>query len=225
MTVTTTNTSVNNSSTVKTGYASEKDPNKDRDTFLLLLTTQLKNQDPTSPADTNQVTQQIAALSAVEQQTKTNTYLSQLVDMLGISQANEAVNYIGRAIDADGNDTQLSGDKAYMTYTLPAGATTAEVSISDKDGKVIYTGTGTTIAGRNVVIWDGTNETTGAKMPEGAYKFAVAAKDAEGKEVKATTLTSGVVTAVDVKDGNRTLAIGKISVPLDKVLSVYSTGA
>ena len=229
MAVTTANTAVNNSSTVKQstakpGYVSEKDPNKDRDTFLLLLTTQLKNQDPTSPADTNQVTQQIAALSSVEQQTKTNTDLSQLVDMLGISQANEAVNYIGRAIDADGNDTQLTGGKAYMTYTLPAGASTAEVSISDKSGKVVYTGTGTTIAGRNVVIWDGTNKTTGAAMPAGAYTFAVTAKNAEGKEVKATTITSGVVNAVDIKDGKRTLSLGDISVPLDKVLSVYSAG-
>ena len=222
MTVTTTNTAVNNSSNIATNTAKTKDPNKDRDT---LLTTQLKNQDPTSPADTNQVTQQIAALSQVEQQTKTNTYLSQLVDMLSLSQANEAVNYIGRAIDAAGNDTQLANNKAYMTYTLPAGASKATIEISDKNGKLVYTGNGTTIAGRNLVVWDGINGTTGAAMPAGAYTFKVTAKNAEGKDVTATTLTSGIVTSVDMKDGKRTLSLGNISVPLDKVISVYNANA
>ena len=41
-------------------------------TFLTLLTTQLKNQDPLSPLDTNQFTAQLVQFAQVEQQLKTN---------------------------------------------------------------------------------------------------------------------------------------------------------
>jgi flagellar basal-body rod modification protein FlgD len=48
-------------------------------TFLTLLTTQLKNQDPTSPLDTDQFTQQLVEFAQVEQQLKSNTQLATLV--------------------------------------------------------------------------------------------------------------------------------------------------
>ena len=49
------------------------------DTFLTLLTTQLKNQDPTAPMDSNQFTQQLVEFSQVEQQINTNTNLKTLI--------------------------------------------------------------------------------------------------------------------------------------------------
>ena len=48
-------------------------------TFLNLLTTQLKNQDPTSPMDTNQFTQQLVMYSQVEQQIQSNSNLKTLI--------------------------------------------------------------------------------------------------------------------------------------------------
>lgn len=212
----------------KTGQPKDTSNSKDRDNFLLLLTTQLKNQDPTNPTDTNQVTQQIALLSQVEQQTKSNTFLQQMVAQYSQSQANTAVNYIGRQIDAAGNAGQLTGGKATFVYNLPAGVSEATVVISDASGKQVYTGNGTTIAGRNTVIWDGSNSGTGATMPNGKYTFKVLAKDSNGKDVDATnitTLTTGVVQAVETKDGVNTLSLGDINVPLDSIISVYNPGA
>ena len=58
--------------------------------FLKLLTTQLKNQDPTEPADTNQMTQQIASLSQVEQQINTNSNLEKLIAMYGGNQVSSS---------------------------------------------------------------------------------------------------------------------------------------
>lgn len=222
MSIVTANTGVNNSSTVASTSARGTDPNKDRDTFLLLLTTQLQNQDPTNPTDTNQVTQQIAALSQVEQQTKTNANLEKLIGIFTQGQVNTAVNYIGRQIDAEGNQLQLEGGRGIINYTLPAGATSSEVSISDKSGKVVYSGAGTIIAGRNIVIWDGKNKFTGEAMPKGAYTFQVTAKNAEGKEVTATPMVSGVVRSVDSKDGKQTVSLGDVSVELTKILSTYN---
>lgn len=206
----------------KTGKAKAADANKDRDNFLLLLTTQLKNQDPTDPTDTNQVTQQIALLSQVEQQTKSNQFLEKLVNMFTLNQAQDAVAYIGRQVDAAGNKGELADGKASFVYTLPTGVDKATVSIFDTDGRLVYSGNGTTIAGRNTVIWDGSNSVTGATMPEGAYTFQVKAVDARNKEVQATTLSSGMVRAVETKDGVNSLSLGSFSIPLDAIISVYN---
>ncbi len=208
----------------KTGTVQKTNGNQDQTNFLTLLTTQLKNQDPTNPTDTNQVTQQIALLSEVQQQTQSNGYLQQLISQNTQSQAGSAVNYIGKQIDASGNSGQLTGGKATFVYELPAGATTATVTISDKSGKQVYSGTGTTIAGRNTVIWDGSNSVTGTTMANGQYNFSVVAKDANGKDVAATTLTTGVVSAVETANGVNTLSLGNISIPLNSVLSIYNPG-
>lgn len=198
--------------------------NKDQQTFLRLLTTQLQNQDPTNPTDTNMVTQQIALLSQVEQQTKTNSMLEELVSLFGNGQASNAVSYIGRQVEAEGNQGQLKNGAASFVYTLPAGAATAEVTISDSKGTVVFDGSGTTIAGRNTVLWDGKNSFTEATMPNGAYTFAVKAKDANGKDLTATTMTTGIVVAVDTVDGVNSLSLGDISVPIESVKSVYNPG-
>jgi flagellar basal-body rod modification protein FlgD len=206
----------------KTGKPQSASANKDRDNFLLLLTTQLKNQDPTNPTDTNQVTQQIALLSQVEQQTKSNQFLEKLVNMFTLNQAQDAVGYIGRQVDAAGSKGELADGKASFVYTLPAGVDKATVNIFAPDGRLVYSGNGTTIAGRNTVIWDGSNSVTGATMPEGAYTFQVKAVDLRNKEVEATTLSTGIVRAVETKEGVNSLSLGSFSIPLDSIISVYN---
>src|ERR1700754_2508513 len=77
------------------------------DTFLSLLTTQLQNQDPLDPLDTNQFTQQLVQFSSVEQELKSNDYLSSLVQSTQNSANNAAVSYIGKEVTATGVDSDL----------------------------------------------------------------------------------------------------------------------
>ena len=216
------NNTTNTSTAANTSTADKaaKTLGADYENFLKLLTTQLKNQDPSDPTDTNQLTQQIASLSQVEQQINTNKNLEKLLSVFNVSQMGNIVSYIGRQVDATGNQGYLSGGVASFAYNLPEGAKSSTVTISDKDGVVVFNGAGTTLAGRNEVYWDGTNSFTGNKMADGAYTFKVVAKDAAGKELTATTYTTGIVTAVDSQDGTATLSLGKISVPVNNVLSV-----
>ncbi len=193
--------------------------------FLKLLTTQLNNQDPTSPIDTNEITAQIAMLSQVEQQINTNSNLERLVSLFSMSQTSAAVAYIGKQIDAVGNQGELRGGVAQFVYNLPAGAQSATVTITDNAGRVVFTGPGTALAGRNQVVWQGVNSTTGNTEPDGVYKFTVAAKDADGKEMEATTYTTGTVTAVDSQNGTTSLMLGgSLTVPFGDVLTVYNPG-
>src|SRR5215218_2783230 len=69
------------------------------DAFLLLLTTQLKNQSPLDPMDTNQFTQQLVQFASVEQQLKSNATLSALLTTVKASTTN-AASFIGMQVTA-----------------------------------------------------------------------------------------------------------------------------
>src|ERR1051326_3471929 len=67
-------------------------------TFLQLLTTQLKNQDPTAPMDSNQFTQQLVEFSQVEQQMGTNTTLKRLITQGQSQIGSYATSYLGKSV-------------------------------------------------------------------------------------------------------------------------------
>src|SRR5215467_8915583 len=67
-------------------------------TFLTLLTTQLQNQDPTHPLDTNQFTQQLVQFAQVEQQLRANDQLTTLVSLQQSAQATQALGFVGENV-------------------------------------------------------------------------------------------------------------------------------
>ena len=192
--------------------------------FLQLLTTQLQNQDPTAPIDTNQLTQQIASLSQVQQEININSNLTNLIALYTSTQANTAVSYIGKQIDATGNQIELTNKSAAVVYNLPATAASATVTVTDGTGKTVFSGPGTTASGRNQLQWNGTAN-DGTAAPDGVYHFTVAAKDSKGNDLTATTYTTGVVTAVETANGVNSLSLGTLTVPLNSVQSVYNAGS
>ena len=111
------------------------------DTFLQLLTTQLKNQDPLEPLDTNEFTSQLVQFSSVEQDVKSNGLLEQLVGNSAVASGQVAVSYIGKVVSADGATTQLSNGAA--TWRLNASEDgTATYTIRDSRGTIVYSRTG-----------------------------------------------------------------------------------
>jgi len=227
MSTSTVNSTSNNG--LLTNSQSQQALNINADNFLQLLTTQLQNQDPTNPTDTNQLTQEIAMLSQVQQQINTNNELQQLITMFSSAATSNAVSYIGKQVDAATDagspaQTELTNSQATLVYDLPAGASTATVTITNSAGQTVFSGPGTTVAGRNQVVWQGST-TAGTTAPDGTYNFTVTAADSSGKALTATTMTSGVVTAVDTQNGTASLSLGgTISVPLSNVQAVYTPG-
>jgi len=187
--------------------------------FLKLLTTQLQNQDPSAPTDTNQLTQQIATLSQVEQQINTNTNLQTLISMFGTNAMNNMVGYIGKQVETEGNQGLLQNSKASFVYSLEKAAASVNVQVSDASGQVVMSANGTKFAGRNEVFWDG-KDSSGNQLPDGTYTMKITAKDEDNKDIKATTSTVGVVTSVDSSAGKTSLSLGDVSVAIDKILSV-----
>src|SRR6201996_2126174 len=118
-------------------------------TFLTLLTTQLQNQDPTSPMDSNQFTQQLVEFSQVEQQINTNTNLQTLIGQ-GTGQAGTfATAYLGKSVSVTNGDASLTNGQASWTYNLGATAASTMLTVTNSGGAVVYTGAGATTAGNN----------------------------------------------------------------------------
>ena len=190
------------------------------DTFLQLLTTQLKNQNPLDPMDTNQFTQQLVEFSGVEQQLKTNDFLSSLVQANANTTNSNAVGYIGKSVTASGVRSELVNGKAQWTFNVPDAANVT-VNIKDANGNTVYTEQGQMQAGGGTFTWDGTDN-QGNTKPNGTYTSSMQAVDAENKSVNVSTQTTGVVTGVDFTGTEPVLLIGTTRVNLSGVTAVQT---
>ena len=194
------------------------------DTFLNLLTTQLKNQDPLSPLDSNQFTQQLVQMTGVEQQLATNDLLEKLVSNTanGLS---TAVSLIGKQVRAVSDEAALAKDKATWTFNLEPGATDVKVEILDDKGVSVQAlAIDKPKTGDNTFVWNG-KDRAGNKMADGTYTLKVTARDSKGVAVPHTTFVDGVVSAVEQVDGKTLITVGGAKVSWDKVTSVAQPAA
>src|SRR5882762_11521182 len=124
-------------------------------TFLTLLTTQLQNQNPLDPLDTNQFTQQLVQFAGVEQQLKTNDQLTQLVSLQQTTQATQALGFVGKTAVVDGNTTALSSSSATWELNIPS-SSAVTVTIANSTGQTVFTGNYSASAGNNQPFtWNG----------------------------------------------------------------------
>jgi flagellar basal-body rod modification protein FlgD len=188
------------------------------DTFLQILTTQLRNQNPLDPLDTNQFTQQLVQFSGVEQQLKTNQFLEAMMTSTQNANNSQAVSYIGKIVTAEGSKTELVEGKATWHFAT-AKAASITATVRDKDGNVVYTKTGTVKQGESVFTWDGIGS-DGRKKPEGSYSVTIEGRDGDGKLVDVATQMTGEVTGIDFSGSEPVLIVGGAKVNLSSVLSV-----
>jgi flagellar basal-body rod modification protein FlgD len=191
------------------------------ETFLKLLTTQLKNQDPLSPLDTNQFTQQLTQMTGVQQQLLTNQLLTQLISQDQASLGGSAVNMIGKTVTASDPAVTLTAKTASWDYTLGKGVASAQLAVLDASGKTMWSGKAadSTVGGHSF-SWNG-KDIAGRQVPDGgAYTLQVNATDANGKTVTSTVQITGVATRVETVNGQPYLTIGAARAPLSAVTSI-----
>jgi flagellar basal-body rod modification protein FlgD len=192
---------------------------KNFDTFLKLLTTQLQNQDPLSPMDTTQFTQQLVQFSSVEQAIRQNQNLETLIAMQKSTQAGNAVSYIGKEVDLNGSVVGLVDSVGVITYELPEAASRTTINIYDSDGKLVRRMEGTNNAGRNAVEWNGTSD-TGAQVADGDYKVEVVSQNAAAQNITVKTVITGVVSDVRFVNGTTMLTVDGVTLPLSQLGAV-----
>ncbi|MBE7217650.1 MAG: flagellar hook assembly protein FlgD [Caulobacteraceae bacterium] len=191
-------------------------------TFLTLLTTQLKNQDPTSPLDTNQFTQQLVQMTGVQQQLLSNQLLQQLVNQSGSGQgATGAVGLIGKTVTASQATANLAGGKVAWSYALDNAASSATLTVKNAAGTVVWSGAAPDLsAGSHAFTWNG-QDSSGRQLADGgAYTLSITAADASGGAVAATPQITGVVSSVQTVAGQTVVQVGGATAPVSSITSV-----
>jgi flagellar basal-body rod modification protein FlgD len=175
-------------------------------TFLTLLTTQLQNQNPLDPLDTNQFTQQLVQFAGVEQQLKTNDELSQLVTLQQTTQATQALGFVGKTAVVNGSTTALSNSQASWELNVPT-TSTVSISIANSQGQTVFTGNYSASAGNDQPFtWNGQGN-DGTQWPDGQYTMTATAQDSTGNSVAVSTEISGTVNSVDLTQSPPLLSI------------------
>ncbi len=192
---------------------------KNFDQFLLLLTTQLKNQNPLDPLDTNQFTQQLVQFASVEQQLQTNDTLSSLLQSTQSANATNALGFVGAEITASGATAALRSGSAQWQLNAPRAAAQATISIVDKNGNVVFTDNRSLQAGAQNYNWNG-RTSTGTLAPEGDYTIGITARDATGQGMTVKTEIVGLVDGVDLTGATPVLTVGSVRVPIANVKSI-----
>ena len=189
--------------------------------FLTLLTTQLKNQNPLDPMDTNQFTQQLVQFAQVEQQLKSNEQLTNLVSLQKTAQSTSALQMVGQTVGVVGDTAPLFDNKAVWTLDVPK-VSTVKVNIQDTTGQTVFSGSYTMNPGKQNFVWDG-KDNSGTQHPDGNYKMVLTATDASGQTVNVTKEIEAQVDSVDLTADPPLLSIGGSNYTMDKIKRVVRT--
>lgn len=195
-------------------------------TFLSLLTTQLRNQDPLSPVDSNEFTAQLTQMAGVEQQLLTNELLTNLLSAQQGDGLTNAAQYIGKDATAVWSATRFEDGEASWSYELADNAASATLQVLDASGKVVWSGDAPDKTnGLHDFKWDG--QTTGGGQVDdgGVYTLKVFAKDGAGKDVDSQVLIRGRVTGVEMYDGTPFVIIGKSIMPISSLIALEEQAA
>ena len=193
----------------------------DMNTFLTLLTTQLKYQDPLDPMDTAEFTNQLVQYSSVEQAIQTNTKLDTLLNMSMSNLGAQAVSYIGKVAQVLGDVMPMEGGHAKATYTLDKNVSSAVITIKDMSGKIVYSETAETTAGTHEFTWDG-KDSDGNQLEDGAYQIVVSTTVPNGESAaNVTTTIFGKVTGVASDSNGVYIGLGdSVTANLGDILTV-----
>jgi flagellar basal-body rod modification protein FlgD len=188
--------------------------------FLTLMLAQLKNQDPTSPIDSNAFLTQLAQLSEVQGINSLNTSFS---SSLQASQTLQASSLLGhQVLAASGTATLASGGTVSGAVSVPQNTSSVTLNVLDSTGVVVQQlNLGAQAAGMADFSWDGT-EANGTKAPAGTYTLS-ASVNGVPSTTAVGTYVNGAVESVTMASGTAGLVLnvaGLGSVPFSSVTQI-----
>lgn len=176
------------STALNTSKSTSADGAGDFQTFLTLLTAQMRNQDPLKPMDSTEFVAQLASFSAVEQQVQTNDQLTELIGLFSSSPSSTMADWIGKEVRHQG-EASFDGNPVDIDVPVHPYADSATLSVKDSNGQVIYQLPFDPT--RTSIKWSG--ETTSAgTAPLGRYTFEVESS------LEGTVIASGLGSVYDL---------------------------
>jgi flagellar basal-body rod modification protein FlgD len=182
----------------------------DKNSFLMLLVAQLKNQDPTSSSSTdpNQMVQQMTSFSTLEQMQNMNTTLTSMQTQNGAIFEAQSSSLIGKQVRVTSSSMDLKSGAATVGINLGSAASTVSLTIKDSSGNTVATlDEGTMTSGSHVVSWNG-KDSNGNTLADGTYSVSVSAKDSSGNVVTTNTSAFATVESVSFVDGSIMVTAG-----------------
>jgi len=187
--------------------------------FLNLLLTQLQNQDPTSPMDTNSFTTELVQFTGVQQQVATNSSLTALVALNQQQQLLDGAQYVGQSATVSASAITLQNSTGEISFNGTAGET-VQIAILNAAGAPIKDATVTATQGTNTWTWNGLDD-NGNQVPDGAYSIGVVTSSAGGSSTNVPFDVIGTATGVSNNGSNGvSLQLGSLSVGLNSVVSI-----
>ena len=196
-----------------------------KEDFLLLLTTQLRYQNPLSPEDPKDFVAQLSQFSSLEQlinlNTKLDDYSTVSTSMQNTMKLSQGLDLMGKKVKAEGNAFVVKdGEANSAAIILGSAASSVKVSIYDSSDKLVRTlDLGGRAKGEVELTWDG-KDNNQSTVADGTYRYKVTATDAKGNELETASYVTGTVEEV-LQDSNTVyLKVNGLLVTLDSILSV-----
>jgi flagellar basal-body rod modification protein FlgD len=186
--------------------------------FLELLTTQLQNQNPLDPLDTNQFTQQLVEFAGVQEQINSNDSLATLVSLQQTAQATQALNFVGKTAIVNGNTATMTNSSATWELSVPSNSNVT-VNIANSSGQTVFTQTLPESAGNQPFTWNGIGN-DGTQWPSGQYTLTASTTDGSGNSVAVTTQVAGTVSGVNLTATPPLLIINGQSFTINQIESI-----
>ena len=186
--------------------------------FLNLLLTQLKNQDPTSPMDTNQFTTELVQFTGVQQAVATNSSLTALIGLNQQQQLLDSAQFVGRHVTVASPSIALQNGSGEISFTGTAGETIG-IAILNAAGAPVRNATVTATAGTNDWTWDGKDD-QGNQLPDGAYRIGAVTQDSSGNTTAVPFDVLGTATGVSNTGSGVVLQLGALSVGIGNLQSI-----
>lgn len=166
-------------STIATSSTSQPAIGAEFNSFIKLLTAQVRNQDPLAPLDSTQFVEQLATFSSLEQQVNTNTNLDSIAALIGDLAETMTGQQRGQTLTLQSSWLPFSGDSVQFSADLPDDTARSVLTIKNEDGQAVWTETLT--SGASVYSWDGRSTSGDAVSTEDLYEYSIDTYNAAGE--------------------------------------------
>jgi len=194
----------------------------DKDAFMTLLLTQMKNQDPTNPLKSHEMAAQLAQFTSLEKLSNIDSGIEKLNTAKDPSKNFDALSFIGKSVVTDSsivNHTNVN-EMHDLTFNLAGSAVKGEIQVKDASGNIVRNLTTNNLSsGKNVFSWNGLMD-DGTPAPQGEYTFEVSASSSNGSKVHVETRMEGIVTGVNFTGRGPQVMVGKKVIDLSDVKTI-----
>ena len=176
--------------------------------FLMLLTTQMQNQDPSEPMDPTNFVSDLTAMSQLESTTQMNASIAAMTQGFQSLQTLQGATLIGKNVEVAGEVFSHSqGQSSQLTLNTSEPLTDVTVVLSDENGIVKELSVGTMQSGDKVIDWNGLDN-SGVERPSGEYSITAYGTDDAGNLQSVGTIVPSRVNTVGINgDGTITLTL------------------